>query len=496
IVLALACPLVPVFGWHAALYWIAVAFGPLSLGLLGLALAWAIAPLTDRQWRWLAPVLAGISPGILGYGLPGVLHHHVLLALIVTMTTGWAGRASMRCAWAGWFAGAWAGTGIWLSPETMPFSLMVFGALGLAWLLYPDVPQLGRSLRDFGSSFLLVILFALAVDPPLTGYGAVEIDRLSIVYGVLGFVVCAIGWVLWALGRLHLSMCPRALGGAGAMLAGLGAWVSVFPSVLRGPDGLMDRETARAFFTGITEVMPAVTVDQVLFYLWTGVLGAGIAAALAWWRRSLLWGYVALCGVAAVALGALHLRFSTYSEVLGAAMLPAALAIPSTLGLPEMKQAAARLSLCLLFFAPQAGNWFRATDAAAKGAFDCSVRDLGPLLSAYSGQVVLADVNDTPELLYRTGVLTVGSLYHRNSGAFMRLRAAWRSGPSGTVPDAVRATGASLLLFCPSKRRSSLVFDLPADTLLDRLNRGEPPRWLTKIGEHASSGHVLYRITE
>ncbi|MBV8095264.1 MAG: hypothetical protein JO110_18940, partial [Acetobacteraceae bacterium] len=32
IVLALACPLVPVFGWHAALYWIAVAFGPLSLG--------------------------------------------------------------------------------------------------------------------------------------------------------------------------------------------------------------------------------------------------------------------------------------------------------------------------------------------------------------------------------------------------------------------------------------------------------------------------------
>ena len=80
----------------------------------------------------------------------------------------------------------------------------------------------------------------------------------------------------------------------------------------------------------------------------------------------------------------------------------------------------------------------------------------------------------------------------------MRLRAAWRSGPSDTVPEAVRATGATLVLACPLPGpyagRSSLVADLPPETLLDRLNRGEVPSWLKEVARDRASGHVLYRI--
>lgn len=120
--------------------------------------------------------------------------------------------------------------------------------------------------------------------------------------------------------------------------------------------------------------------------------------------------------------------------------------------------------------------------------------DGAALLADHAGQIVMTNPGTSPELLYRTHVLTVGSLYHRNVAAFIRLRAAWCSGPSDIVPAAVRATGASLVLFCPSPARSMLVANLPPDTLLDRLNQGHVPLWLQKLSEDSRSGNILYEV--
>jgi hypothetical protein len=107
---------------------------------------------------------------------------------------------------------------------------------------------------------------------------------------------------------------------------------------------------------------------------------------------------------------------------------------------------------------------------------------------------VLADVNDSPDLLYRTGVLTVGSLYHRAAAGFVRLYDAWRSsGGTEQVPEEVRRAGVALVLACPGQGRTRIVADLPPDTLFDRLNRNEPPPWLERIGAD-TAGHVLYRV--
>ena len=56
------------------------------------------------------------------------------------------------------------------------------------------------------------------------------------------------------------------------------------------------------------------------------------------------------------------------------------------------------------------------------------------MLAPHAGQVVLTDVNKSPELQYRSEIVTVGSLYHRNPAGFMRLRAAWRSQDAEAVP--------------------------------------------------------------
>jgi len=502
IILLLAAPLRAVMDAAQAVHWAALALGPISVGLLGLSLAWVLAPLTDRSWRWTAPVLAGTSVNIVGYGIPGVVHHHVLVALAIVITAGMAGRVGRGGARAGWLMGVSAGIGLWLSPETMPFMLAAWGAVGLGWLIDADRPACGDALRNAGTSLLLITALGFALDPPMAGYGAVEIIRMSVVWLGLAAIVAAIGWSAWGLDRSPLTPAWRAGIGAATALAGLGVWLLMFPAVLRGPSGIMSPEEAKAYLGIITEMQPVTTWRDISACLFGGGLAAVIASIIAVQERSLRWAYVALCGMLIVALGASHVRFATYAVALAAAMLPLALSYcgSALARLPDTTLMLARVGVAGLFFVvPKAGDLFallssaRAADVAS--APNCSLHAISALLAPYAGEVVMANPGDAPELLYRTKVLTVGSLYN-NIPAFMRLRDAWRSLPSDDLPETVKATGASLLLFCPdaSAIRLRMVADLPPDTLLDRLDRHDAPRWLEELGHDTASGNVLYRI--
>jgi hypothetical protein len=228
-----------------------------------------------------------------------------------------------------------------------------------------------------------------------------------------------------------------------------------------------------------------------------GGLALGLVAALAIGRRSPLWAYVALAAALALLLGARHVRFIAYSAALSAALLPVALTLCEARlrrAAPMLRSLAPAALLSFFVVGPHAGQPLTRAGAAEAAAPGCGVGGLAPLLAPHAGEVVLADVDASPELLYRTGIRTVGSLNYRNVAAYMRLYAAWRSGPTETVPDAVRATRATLVLFCRHLPRAALVADLPQDTLRDRLDRGEVPRWLAEIAADPASGNVLYRI--
>jgi hypothetical protein len=500
VILLLAAPLTIFMSEEQALHWVALAIGPLGIGGLSLAIAWAIAPFSAPRWRWLVPLLAALSPQILSYALPGVVHHHIPVAAVAVMIAGWAVRAPSSGAAAGRAMGAWATAGIWLTPEVMPFMLASWGGLGLFWLTDPQNRRTGEACRAAGATLLLLVAAALAVDPPFTGYGSVEIDRLSIVYLALAAALCGIGWTLWRIDALRWRPATRAACGSAVGLAGLGAWLAAFPAILRGPDGLMSAEETRALFGIIAEMQPVGTLKAAVALLLDGTVATLAIAALAAWLRSRVLGFIALCAGLILVLAFRHVRFATYAEIVAVAGLPVILSTLDTLfaGRREALGTSVRGALLLLFLlVPQAallGSLVSRSDAAPARAASCDPRTLGPLLRPYAGQVVLADVNEGPALLYWTDVLTVGSLYHRNVAAFMRLRAAWRSGPSASVPAAVRATGARLVLFCPQPGRTPLVADLPPDTLYDQLNGGAPPPWLTMVGADPRSGHVLYRI--
>ncbi len=498
----IALPFSLVLDHPAALHVAAVVFGPLCLAGLGLAAAWAAAPFAEKSWLWLAPVLATFGHSILAYGLPGVVHHHVPATIVAIMTAGWAARLIAFGArpTAGRQLGAWAGIGIWLTPETLPLSMLAIGALWLSWATSPTRHDLAGAFRDAGVGLLVTVFLAFAVDPPYGGYAIEDIDRLSIVFVALSAAIAATGLVIAIIdeatdrpdSRVILSL------GAGTVIAGI--WLFLFPSVLQGSRHLMPDAEWQAMFSDIAEMQPVKTVAQWLQYLLTGCLASLALAVLAWRARSLVLAYTAVGGIATVVMGWMHLRFACYPQALGAVMLPVIVTVWNrhTAHWPATRQSLPRIATIMLFllvpFASEMPQPFKTAQAGKPAAADCGAAGLSTMLSPAVGQVVLTNVNDTPELLYTTGIRTVGSLYHRNVSGFMRLRAAWRAQDLDSLPEAFRAADIGFVLFCPAKERSALVRGLPQGTMWDRLQASDPPGWLHLLTRDAMSGQVLYRV--
>jgi hypothetical protein len=504
LVLLLSAPFLAVMDVHAALHAGAVLAGPISMGLLAMAGAWAVAPLCQPERRWMAAALMAITFAVFSYALPGVVHHHIPVAAAIVTVCGFALRAPADGSRAGLGMGLAAGVALVLTPEAYPFLIMAFGGVVLAWLFWPEA-RCGAAAGAAGLTMLFVLLAAFLLDPPYAGYGAVEIDRLSVVWVGFGLACALAGVGLDWFGRL-----PRTSGAAVAGLVvaalSLGAWLSAFPQVALATQGLQDRELVREMFYVVSEMQPATMLSSALAFLTPGVLGLAVLLVLTWRvPRPARWLalYAAVCLVGVIVLGFLHLRFSTYSAVAGVVLLPVGLTIaspaaqkrllPGFLVVPPLTAGALRMSLLLGFLlVPPLGVSIAPT--AASGTTSCDAAAAARLLAPAAGAVVLTDLNLVPELLYRTQILTVGSLYHRNPLAYQRLKAAWRAEPGDAVPPAVQATGARFVLACKGAVRTVLVADLPMTTLWDVLVAGTPPAWLTAVAEDVQSGFVLYQV--
>jgi hypothetical protein len=493
VVLTLRMPLRLVWSDPSALFEAAAVTGPLFAMLLAVVVVWATAPLmgSDRAWLWIGPFAAVLSPALFSYGLLGYVHYHLPLVVLAVAAAGCAGRAAEGRTAAGCWCGIWSAVGVWLSPEALPYVLMAMSAIGVAWCLRPA--SVAGAIRSCGTAFAAAVVAAVLIDPPYGGFLSVEIDCISIVYAVLAVLLCGAAWALASLG-LHVASVWRRI--VCALLTGLivvGIWLWLYPRVLRGLGGLVPPEDARAFFGTIAEMRPIGHDLRSMSLLLTGIFAIGAALGLAWKRRNALWLYAAGCGIVVVTLAAMYVRFLGYSEAIGVLMLLAMLGASGSWPQARGTQALLRAGVTAAFlFGPAAvavlGGKVEPDDARAQ----CNVTAMVPELRHESNAIVLTEISDTPEILWRTPVRTVGSLYHRSIGAFIRARNAWRTAPSDGVPDAVLATGAADILACDLNHRTALVSDLPPVTLQDRLAHHEVPSWLYEVG-HAG-GYHLYRI--
>ena len=495
IILLLHLPLRLFTNTDGALQLAAAAIGPISLGLIGVALLWAVEPLADGAWRVLGAALALISPTVISYALPGVAHHHALVAAVSIVIAGAAGRAAFGDARAARLLGLACGVGIWLTPEAMLFALMGFGAVLIGWLRQ-DAP--GHIARTAGLAFLAVIAMAYVIDPSPAGWLSAEIDRMSIVWLVLAIVASASGAALAIIDRTHPPLPRRALTGFGFVMVGFLVWLAMFPNVVRGPSGLMSAAQATAFFGPISEMRPLTSLREFLGFSLGGAISVIGALAMAWRGRSLLWLYAAGCGLLIVALGIMHRRFTTYAEIQAMLMLPVMLTHMVDLRLPRWSAPMLRMALVLAFVAAPAGGVWATTKQGTDTHSDaetCSVREMAGALRQYPGAVVLGRIDDSPEMLWWSDVRTVGSLYHRGIDAYMRARALWRERDFASQPPlALRAAGVSLIAMCPARVRPGYVADLPEDTFYDALRRDRPPSWLSLAAAPSGSGYLIYKV--
>jgi hypothetical protein len=492
---AMAAPLAMFLGWRQALFAAGVALGPLAVGFLGLGLAFAARPFSKAKFLWAAPLAAALLPGLQCFAGPGLVHYHILLLALIAWTVGLTARACDGDRVWGFSAGISGGFAIWLTPETMPFVLMAYAVLLFRWIERP----IGGAITACAAGFAGLLVFALAIDPPFGGYGVVEIDRFSIVYVVLGLLLLAGGLTLWRLQQWQ-RIWARRLVGAGTMILLVLIWIGLFPKVAMGPYGVMDAADRQSFFGAMVELQPVRGWNQIDEFLLPGLLALfyPILRAARGGAGFWLWSYVALCAGVALVLDQKFVLFVEFSAGLAAGLLPVMLT-DVTFKLRKRSWASMFARLALIFFmvvAPELSTLAAALHSppapVAKPA--CSLRHIAPMLAPYAGAIVLANPSDTPELLYRSKILTVGSLYQHGVPAFLRSRAAWRSENITDKPPAVTATNAAFILFCGGEGRDLTIADLPRHTLWDALAAGKPPKWLILQASDPKTGWKLFLI--
>jgi hypothetical protein len=497
---AMAAPFAPFIGWHRAVLSAGIMSGPVSAGLLGIALAFAAAPFSEHRFVWTAPVSGMLLPGIHGYALFGIVHYHVVMLAAAVFTAGLAIRAGDGSRRMALTAGVCGGIAIWIMPETMPFVLLAFAGLGWRWLFHP----FGDGMAWLGTGFASMLLLGTCIDPPQGGVFIPEIDRISIVYGALGVMVLAVTLWLAALDRSKPTPCRRAAFGMMGALAAFIFWLMQYPLVALGPYGLMSTRQMHLFFGMMTETQPVQGVGEAFLLL----APAGFALIYGlhrMWRARCdkeAWGYwliVSMATLLSLALTARFVIFQQFPAGCAAALLPVVLTDASRhFILRPIRAAGARIGLIVSFlivpYAPAAAIAAVHTEKTLSNPFSCAMRHVAPLLAPAAGKIVLTRAGEVPELLYRTRIIAVGSLYQHGIPGYLRARAAWRAAVTAKPSAALLATGAKFVLFCPSPQRYALVRTAPRDTLWDALAAGHPPRWLRQTGMDQTAGFRLYRI--
>jgi hypothetical protein len=122
------------------------------------------------------------------------------------------------------------------------------------------------------------------------------------------------------------------------------------------------------------------------------------------------------------------------------------------------------------------------------------LRHIAPMMRAAAGAIVLSPPADVPELLYRTRIIGVGSLYQHGIDGYLRAWHAWRAPAAAGESAAFAASGARFVLFCPGGRHDPLADHAQKDALWSMLSAHHPPPWLTLVADDGHNGFRLYSV--
>ena len=488
-----------------AVYWIGAGFSSLCHILACLAVAWAARPLWPTPGHRFAAVILLTNAAAFGYGTFGRADHHTLLLLLTALMLGAMLRASIggipieiQRRWAG-LGGAFAGCGVWISPEFMVPIVPVIATIGLFWIDAPlDAKGTEAKPRDWaslGAAFSLamaaVVAIAVPIEQPPAHWLQPEYDKVSLPYLVLALIWAA---VFFAAQRIRGGFWTRIAGGMVLGAAGGALLLAIFPNLLFGPLSV-DARLKRDFLDTIQEMQPLWPTSIAGFQAFLPMVGQSIAGAILLpfafrrWRGERRWAGLLIAmtfgflWIGAMMHARLGVEFAPTPAIICAGFF--ALAETRLRGKSRLLRTPALVAIGIaLTCAPLLSSL--AFPAKPSGE-NCHVHQLADWLNAAhpgigAAPIVMTDdISYSAELAFRTDYRFVAGPYHRNPQAIFDTIDAMTDGGTDNAKAILDRRQVSLVIRCGDVIIPRL-YDPNVINFYTKLGgRGDLPGWLTPL---------------
>ncbi len=490
-----------------AIYWVGFWISPILQLTACIVAAKGAKRIWPRHGAWrMAALMVLFNGAALTYCTAGRPDHHSLGLLLALLAAGQTIRATLETdrARPAWIAGAWAGMGVWVSPE----ALIGIGAsvisFGLLWLLNPETYQIWARLgRRFCCGMAAIVLAAVLIEQPPTLWFQAEYDKVSILHLALA-VIAAANFIIAE--RLSWPGPQRIAAMSVAVLVSAAALAFFFPGFYLGPLGNISHKEAMVFLDDIMEMAPIWPINRSNTDQFFGMIGNALAAlpvmviTLRAWRRKERFAPIIFLSVSyfVAFFGALeHLRLAVFLSAFGALLGCGLFSLICDFAEQRMQvtRTASRLFAALLVvFGGQLWLLFAAPATPPKATV-CNPKPVAEWLNEmhpgitmpepvgadrHTPIIITESINYPPELAYRTGYRLVGGPYHRGVKAVADMYELALSTNDATAQAVLAKRQVDYMLICITEV-PKVIGESDPNSLYHRLLRGEAPAWLQPL---------------
>ncbi|MFL5172279.1 MAG: hypothetical protein ACJ8CX_16725 [Microvirga sp.] len=504
---AMIVELRPLLGPEAAERW-AVLLWPLVPALLLLPSAGLIGNrLAGVPGAVLTILAAGLAVPLVRHFVPGRIdHHNVQMALSMALIAALVFIPRRPAAYA---AGAASALSIAVGLETLPYVALGGVAVMAGWWRAPA--ERSAAVLAYLSAFAVAATLALAATVAPSLWLVPACDMISAVYllplwAALGIAAAA------RLGGLDRGRAGVALIVGTMALAALASVALLNPACLAGPYAEADPRVLSLWMNHLAEVRSALTLFRVEPVAAVSVFAAPLAGlavapvllALPSWRdreaAAIVVGALAL----ATMLALLQVRTLPFAAMFAAAPLAAAAALAIArrwrLRLDPIWGYAAAACLANPFAItlaaavaaePVLGS--QAQREAHAGERLCTRRAEYRVLATLPPGTVASLISFGSYILAETPHRVVAAPYHRNRDGVLDTIAAFTAKPDESRAILARR-GVDTIAFCTTSTELDHLIGPEADTLANRLKRGDPPAWLEPVADPSDAATRVYRL--
>lgn len=437
LMILLALPLMLIKDHRDAIFTAGIWISPLLLIPCGVALTWCRNRFKLSEDFCLAALALFLTqPALVNYFIAARPDHHALLLMLLVVEIcllygclqASAGRRHYLA------AGVVMGLSFWVSVETLALWLATTMVLAVGWLLKPKRVS---DVITFHVSTVLVAAAVILIETPQLLWGDPPVDRLSRHYLML-FLCTLTGWgVLYWCGEKwpHATLKHRmGMGVLAGILAVLGVSMLAAP-ILRGPMDPISPEMMEVWMSRLDEFHPIGTTlgtvaSGVLTWVPVVLLGLPYLGYVIYGKvkksESVGWMEMSWIIFAVIFTGLIFYqkRWASYADVIW--LIPAAVMISRFLSLLGKRVGFSLLRIPCLFvliglqmlpgliLGSHQVNEPSLPVTDNHGAAGGGMKLMDWLKQQPSALTVMAPLNLSPEIMYITGMKTVGGNYHTN----------------------------------------------------------------------------------